>query len=132
MAAIRIRPRRMARRSQKPRSLNSRAGPYPRDLAGRYFGIVVHSDSIGAETFRRSLLDWLTDMCLISAGRAAEVDGYVGYMEPYARSHQALDQDEVFQQEVINVARALSNAIRLHRAGKLEDPGQGLVGPNPK
>jgi hypothetical protein len=36
---------------------------------------------------RRSLADWLTDMSLISAGRAGEIDGYVGYMEPYATSH---------------------------------------------
>jgi multimeric flavodoxin WrbA len=114
------------------KALELEGWPYPRHLAGRYFGIVVHGDSIGAETLRRSLSDWLTDMCLISAGRGAEVDGYLGYMEPYATSHQALDQDEAFQQETINVARALGNAIRLHRAGKLEDPGQGLVEPNPK
>jgi multimeric flavodoxin WrbA len=106
--------------------------PYPRHLAGRYFGIVVHGDSVGAETLRRSLSDWLTDMCLISAGRAAEVDGYVGYMESYATSHQALDKDEAFQHEIVNAARALGSAVRLHRAGKLEDPGQDLEEPNPK
>jgi hypothetical protein len=69
---------------------------------------------------------------MISAGRGAEVDGYLGYMEPYATSHQALDQDEAFQQEIINAARALGNAVRLQSAGKLEDPEQGLVEPNPK
>jgi hypothetical protein len=49
-------------------------------------------------------------MSLISAGGMAETDGYIGYMEPYATSHQALDKDEDFQQEVVNVARALGNA----------------------
>jgi len=64
--------------------------PYPRHLAGRYFDVVVHGDAAGAETLRCSLSDWLTDMRLISAGRFAEADGYVGYMEPYAASHQAV------------------------------------------
>jgi hypothetical protein len=53
-------------------------------------------------------------------------------MEPYAASHQALDSDDAFQHEVLNVARALGNAVKLSRAGKLEDPGQGLVDPEPK
>ena len=53
------------------------------------------------------LSDWLTDMKLISAGGLAETDGYIGYMEPYATSHDALDKDEAFKEEVRNVARAL-------------------------
>jgi hypothetical protein len=71
-------------------------------------------------------------MGLISAGGMAESDGYIGYMEPYATSHQALDQDEAFQQEVRNVAQALGNAVKLHRSGKLENPGNGLLDPDPK
>jgi hypothetical protein len=67
-------------------------------------------------------------MGLISAGRTAETDGYVGYMEPYATGHQALDRDQVFQQETTNVARALGTAIQLARAGKLEDPAAELEG----
>lgn len=67
--------------------------PYPRHLAARHFGIIAHGDSTGAETLRRSLSDWLTDMHLISAGGLGETDGYIGYMEPYATSHQALDED---------------------------------------
>lgn len=54
----------------------------------------------------RSLVDWLTDMSLISAGGMAETDGYIGYMQPYATAHQALDEDIAFQAEVLNVARA--------------------------
>jgi len=61
-----------------------------------------------------------------------EIDGYIGYMEPYATSHQALDEDEAFQAEVRNVARALGNAVKLHRIGKYQEPGEGLVDPNPK
>jgi hypothetical protein len=87
---------------------------------------------VGAETLRRSLVDWLTDLSLISAGGMAETDGYIGYMEPYATSHQALDKDKAFQEEVLNVARALGKAVMLHRAGKYENPGKGLVDPQPK
>jgi hypothetical protein len=72
------------------KSLELKGWPYPRHLAGRHFGIVVHGDSVGAETLRRSLSDGLTDMCLISSGRFGEADGYIGYMKPYATSHQAL------------------------------------------
>jgi multimeric flavodoxin WrbA len=117
---------------EEAKALELKGWPYPRHLAGRHFGVVVHGDSIGAETLRRSLVDWLTDMSLVSAGGMAEADGYIGYMEPYATSHQALDADEAFQAEVQNVARALGNAVKLARAGKYENPGEGLVDPNPK
>jgi hypothetical protein len=53
-------------------------------------------------------------------------------MEPYATSHQALDEDRDFQEETINAARALGQAVKLARAGKLENPAEGLVNPDPK
>jgi multimeric flavodoxin WrbA len=120
------------KKAGKAKALELKGWPYPRHLAGRYFGIVAHGDSVGAETLRRSLADWLTDMSLISAGGMAEADGYVGYMEPYATAHQALDEDKAFQEEVLNVARALGNAVRLSRAGKLENPAKCLIEPKPK
>ncbi len=114
------------------KALELKGWPYPRHLAGRYFSVVAHGDAAGAETLRRSLSDWLTDMSLISAGRFAEADGYVGYMTPYATSHDALDQDEAFQQEVRNAAHALAGAVKLARDGDLNDPGRGLSDPTPK
>jgi multimeric flavodoxin WrbA len=117
---------------EEAKALELKGWPYPRHLAGRHFGIVVHGDSVGAGTMRRSLADWLTDMGLISAGGMSEADGYIGYMEPYATSHRSLDNDGAFQQEMLNAARALGNAIKLCRAGKLENPGKGLADPNPK
>ena len=69
-------------------------------------------------------------MGLVSAGRMAEADGYVGYMEPYATSHEALDEDRAFQQEVVNAAQTLGNAVRLARLGRLDNPGGGLVSPS--
>jgi multimeric flavodoxin WrbA len=120
------------KRPEEAKALELRGWPYPRHLAGRHFGIVTHGDSIGAETMRRSLVDWLTDMSLISAGRMAETDHYIGYMKPYATAHQALDEDQAFQHEVLNVARALGNAVKLNRVGKYQEPGNGLADPNPK
>ncbi|WIW49015.1 flavodoxin family protein [Bradyrhizobium sp. 62B] len=120
------------KKADEAKAMELKGWPYPRHLAGRHFGIVVHGDAVGAEGVRRALSDWLTDMQLISAGRFAELDGYVGYMEPYATSHHALDEDGEFQQEVRNAARALGNAVHLARSGRLQEPGAGLQDPNPK
>jgi multimeric flavodoxin WrbA len=120
------------KKANEAKQLELNGWSYPRHLAGRHFGVVVHGDSVGAETMRRSLSDWLTDMELISAGRTAELEGYIGYMEPYAASHQELDRDKAFQQEVVNAARALGTAVRLARSGRHEDPAAGLEDPKPK
>ncbi len=76
------------------KALEMKGWGYPKHLEGRHFALVVHGDAVGAETLRRTLADWLTDMYLISASRTAEHDGYIGYEEPYATSHQALDKNE--------------------------------------
>jgi multimeric flavodoxin WrbA len=117
---------------KEAKTLELAGWPYQRHLAGRHFGLVVHGDSVGAETLRRSLADWLIDMKLISAGGMAESDGYIGYMKPYATSHEEFDKDGSFQKEVLNVARTLAAAINLARTGNLEDPAKGLTDPNPK
>jgi hypothetical protein len=72
------------------------------------------------------------DMRLIPAARAAVIDGYVGYYKPYATSHEELDQDSGFQEEVRNAARALVNAVRLLRRGELKQPDASLRDPRPK
>ena len=92
---------------------------YPRHLAGRVFSVVVHGDVIGAETLRRSLCDWLTDMKLIPATPQGGIDGYIGYYGPYATSHEALDADTAIQLEVRAAAAALGEAVKLARAGQL-------------
>jgi multimeric flavodoxin WrbA len=105
---------------------------YPKHLAGRVFGVVVHGDAVGAEGVRRALAEWLETMGLVAAGGAASLDRYVGYYEPYATSHDALDRDEAFQDEVRNAARAVSRAAALLRGGRLPAPDAGLVDPRPK
>jgi multimeric flavodoxin WrbA len=56
---------------EKAKQLERDGWHYPRHLAGRVFSLVVHGDAAGAETFRRILADWLTDMGLIPAARFA-------------------------------------------------------------
>ena len=81
---------------------------------------------------RRALSDWLDWMGLIDAGDLARLDRYIGYYEPYATSHDALDADKGVQGEARNVARAVVKAVQLRRAGKLPDPDRGLRRPRPK
>src|SRR6185503_11035016 len=95
---------------------------YPKHLAGRAFAVVVHGDAAGVETLRRSLSDWLTDMGLVQAGNKAQAGAYVGYLRPYATSHDDLDADD-FQEEVRNAARTLAEAVLLQRRGSLPHPG---------
>src|SRR5688572_1114598 len=118
--------------ADEAKALELAGWPYPRHLAGRLFSAVVHGDTIGAETLRRGLMDWAADMHLTSAGARGEVDGYVGYYEPYATSHQALDRDEDFQQEVRNAAIALRDAVVARRNGKMIEAGAQLPEPRPK
>lgn len=105
---------------------------YPKHLSGRTYGVVVHGDVAGIESVRRALCDWLDWMGLVDAGSGARLDRYVGYYEPYATSHQALDRDEDVQEETRNVARALLKAVGELRAGKLSAPDKGLKNPRPK
>lgn len=120
------------KKPDEAKALELKGWPYPRHLKGRHYAIIAHGDITGAETLRRSLSDWLTDMGLISAGGHAENDGYIGYEEPYATSHQALDKDKDFEEGVRNAARTLANAIMLHRQGKLVQPDRDIKEPNPK
>jgi multimeric flavodoxin WrbA len=105
---------------------------YPRHLSGRAFGVFVHGDAAGAEALRHALTGWLTDMDLVPAGPHAGLDRYVGYYEPYATSHQALDRDAAVQEEVRNVARAVVATVRLLREGRYERPDRGQGDPRPK
>ena len=106
--------------------------PIPRHLAGRAFGVVVHGDAAGTEVLRRALMDWLCDMELVPAGNAGTLDRYIGYFEPYATSHAALDRDEAVQEEVRNVARSLLNAVVAMRDGRFTRPDASLQEPRPK
>jgi multimeric flavodoxin WrbA len=105
---------------------------YPRHLAGRAFSVVVHADAAGAETLRRMLVDWLKDIRMIPAGPFAGLDRYLGYYQPYATSHDDLDRDTAFQQEVRNTALELVERVRQIRSGQYRRPDEGLEDPRKK
>jgi multimeric flavodoxin WrbA len=117
---------------KKAKELEMKGWDYPRHLAGRAFSVVVHGDAAGAETLRRILCDWFKDMGLVSAGHAAELDRYVGYYKPYATSQDALDRDRALQEETRNAARALVQAVKLLRRGRLAEPDARLREVRPK
>jgi hypothetical protein len=96
------------------------------------FSVVVHGDAAGAESLRRNLSDWLQDIGLIPSGHLGVIDRYVGYLAPYATSHDDLDRDRDFQEDVRNAARALVQAVKDRRSGQLQPPDRGLHEPRPK
>ena len=105
---------------------------YQRHLEGRVFSVVVHGDVEGAENVRRSIVDWLRFTSMESAGAKAELDRYIGYWQPYATSHDALDKDQALQEEVRNAARTLAEAVAAKRAGRMIAAGANLEDPRPK
>ena len=105
---------------------------YPKHLAGRAYGVVVHGDVAGVEAHRRNLTDWLEWMGLVDAGPAAKLDRYIGYYEPYYNSHDALDKDKAVQEEARNVARAVVQAVKALRAGRLSQPDKQVKWPRAK
>jgi multimeric flavodoxin WrbA len=105
---------------------------YPKHLAGRAFAVVVHGDVAGTAGVKHALCEWLEWMGLISAGNAAAIDRYLGYYEPYATSHDALDRDESLQGETHNAALALLERVRQIRLGRYERPDRGLTPPRKK
>lgn len=101
---------------------------YPKHLAGRAYGLIVHGDVAGIEGSRRALSDWLDWMGFVESGTKARLDRFIGYYEPYATSHATLDQDEDMQREVANVAKAVAACIAQIRQGhKAPDAGLEAV-----
>ncbi len=117
---------------KKAKALELKGWPYPRHLAGRVFGLVVHGDAAGTEHLLHSLSDWLSSMELIPAGGQSQLERYIGYYRPYATSHDDLDRDKGLQEEVRNVARSVVEAVKQLRAGTLSVPDAKLTEPRPK
>jgi hypothetical protein len=94
--------------------------------------VFEHGDGAGVDSQRRNQPDWLHWMGLNGAGQQGVLDRYVGYYESYAESHDTLDRDRAVQEEVRNSARAVAEAVRQIRAGKLVPPDAKLRKPRPK
>ena len=108
----------MARPSAEAKALELEGWSYPRHLAGRVFAVVVHGDTVGAEN-AAALAQRLAHRHGAPAGLPqGGIDRYIGYYEPYATSHEALDRDTDLQREVRNAATALVEAVRLSRMGQ--------------
>jgi multimeric flavodoxin WrbA len=105
---------------------------YPSHLAGRLFSVIVHGDTEGTENVRHSISDWPRSLRLFPSGPLAELDRYIGYWQPYATSHAALDADDALQEEVRNAARTLLEAVRAARLGRAVTAGAGLQQPRQK
>ena len=115
----------------KAKAIELAGWSYPRHLAGRVFSVIVHGDAAGAESLRRNLHDALSDMALEPAGGHADLDRYIGYLKPYATSHEALDEDTAIVVEVRNAMRVLVERIAQLRGG-VPRVGTELVDPRPK
>jgi multimeric flavodoxin WrbA len=105
---------------------------YPKHLAGRVYGVVAHGDVSGAQDLREAICEWLDWNGLIDAGRQACIDRYIGYWQPYATSHDSLDEDVAVVKEVRNVARAICEAVSELRGGTLSIPDAKLTPPRMK
>jgi multimeric flavodoxin WrbA len=120
------------KKPEEAKALELAGWDYPKHLADRAYGLIVHGDVAGIEGTRRGLSDWLDWMGLIDAGSFARLDRYVGYFESYAESHEAFDRDTDVQEEVRNVGRALGAAVGELRAGRLSSPNRAIRPPRPK
>jgi multimeric flavodoxin WrbA len=120
------------KKAVEAKELELKGWDYPQHLAGRAYGVMVHGDVAGIEGSRRSLSDWLDWMGLIDAGAPSQLDRFIGYYEPYATSHEALDRDLAVQQEARNVALAVAHAVKQLRTGTLAAVQPRLPRPRPK
>ncbi len=116
----------------KAKALEMAGWDYPKHLAGRVYGLMVHGDVAGVENSRRALSDWLDWMGLIDAGPQARLDRYIGYYEPYATSHEALDRDDAVQEEARNIGRAVAQTVSALRSGRWQPDHPDLRNPRPK
>lgn len=120
------------KQAQLARDLELKGWDYPKHLAGRVYGLVVHGDVAGIDGTRRALSDWLDWMGLLDAGFSARLERYIGYYQPYATSHDALDADHAVQAEVRLAAQAVARAVGLTRDGLLRRGDEALARPRPK
>ena len=120
------------KKPEKAKALELAGWAYPKHLAGRVYGVAVHGDAGGVEAVEHALCDWLDWMGLIDAGVDARLARYIGYFKPYATSHDELDKDTAMFEELRNVARAVSEAVREMRAGRLSIPDAKLTPPRYK
>jgi multimeric flavodoxin WrbA len=117
---------------KRAKEIELKGWDYPRHLAGRAFSVIAHGDAEGPENVRDMLCGWLATMGLHQAGVQAAIGTYVGYYEPYATSHAALDADRDLFTEVSNAATSLARMVGQIRSGKFKAPDAELRDPRQK
>ena len=120
------------KKPDEAKTLELAGWPYPRHLAGRVYSVVVHGDTEGAGGLTQALSGWLSSMGLVAAGNKAVTKSYIGYYKPYATSHESLDRDPDFKEEVRNAARTLVTAVKQLRSGDWKPADSGLREPRSK
>ena len=120
------------KKAELAREMELKGWSYPKHLAGRVYGVVVHGDVAGIEGVRRALSDWLDWMGLLDAGVGARLDRFIGYYEPYATSHDTFDADTDVQAEVKRAARAVALSVGLMRDGRIRHGDENLPKPRTK
>jgi multimeric flavodoxin WrbA len=118
--------------AQEAKTLELAGWDYPKHLAGRAFAVIVHGDVTGAAEVKTALCDWLEWLQLVRAGGSGAIERYIGYYEPYATSHDALDRDTAVQEETRNAALSLVETVRSIRNGEYRAPDRGLEPPRKK
>jgi multimeric flavodoxin WrbA len=116
----------------KAKALELAGWPYPRHLAGRAYAVFAHGDAAGVENVSTNVSAQLADMGLIGSGHEGTLGRYIGYYQPYATSHDALDHDEAVAEELRNAARALIETVERMRNGEIPRIGEKLRDPRPK
>lgn len=64
-------------------------------------------------------------------GASAVLGRYIGYDEPYAANHEALDHDQAVMEETRNAAASLAQQVKAIRRGRAV-PDAGVREPRPK
>ncbi len=118
---------------KKAKALELDGWPYPKHLAGRAFATIVHGDVSGVDAVSDALTDWLGTLGLVQAGHHGTLARMVGYMRPYATSHDDYDADEALDTEVRNTTRALvATVTALRRGQSCQRVDDELADPRPK
>jgi len=115
------------KKAEEAKALELRGRPWPKHLAGRVYGLVVHDDVEGVDGNRPALAGWLDWLGLVDAGSRARLGRHVGYWKPDPRSHDALDADEAVREEARQLARAVAQVTRERRAGDPAAAARGAV-----
>lgn len=120
------------KRPELAKEMELKGWSYPKHLSGRVYSVVVHGDTVGIDETKTALTSTLEEMELISAGNFGNFARYIGYYEPYASSHDALDKDQAIQEEVRNAAKNLVLAIQAQKEHKLNSQIPDLKEPRVK